>query len=299
MAGAPLELGIATGQTEPFARTADRWRQIEALGFDSAWIFDHFMGSNQQAADHTYLEAWTALAGLAMVTSRVNIGILVSGNTYRSPALVAKQAVTIDHISNGRVIIGLGAGWHVPSTRRMASPSRRPASASALRGGDQVIKLLTTQERSTFNGRYYQLDDAPFEPRPVRASGIPVVVGTSGERMLKIVARYADRWNMVGTPEQIKEKEADAGGVRRRWPRSGRDRLVGGGVAGARRRRPARLGRVLPRPRRPLPRGWRAGGDLPVAAQRHWSRSSGSRRSCRRCARGRAAKTGKLKCIVE
>src|SRR5688572_4910376 len=114
MAGTPLEFGIATGQTEPFVRTADRWRQIEALGFDSAWIFDHFMGSNSEAPDHTYLEAWTALAGLAMVTSRVSLGILVSGNTYRSPALVAKQAVTIDHISNGRVIIGLGAGWHVP-----------------------------------------------------------------------------------------------------------------------------------------------------------------------------------------
>ena len=207
MAGAPLELGIATGQTEPFARTADRWRQIEALGFDSAWIFDHFMGSNQQAADHTYLEAWTALAGLAMVTSRVNIGILVSGNTYRSPALVAKQAVTIDHISNGRVIIGLGAGWHVPEHQAYgftfpSAGERVSRFAEAI----QVIKLLTTQERSTFNGRYYQLDDAPFEPRPVRASGIPAVVGTSGERMLKIVARYADRWNMVGTPEQIKEK---------------------------------------------------------------------------------------------
>jgi F420-dependent oxidoreductase-like protein len=202
----PLELGIATAQTEPFARTADRWRQIEALGFDSAWLFDHFM-TTTKVPDHTYLEAWTALAGLAMVTSRVNIGILVSGNTYRPPALLAKEAVTIDHISNGRVIIGLGAGWHEPEHRAygffLPSPGERVSRfAEAL----QVIKALMTQERATFPGRYYQLDDAPFEPRPVRPTGIPITVGTSGPRMLGLVARYADRWNMVGSPEQIAER---------------------------------------------------------------------------------------------
>lgn len=207
MAGRPLAFGIATGQTEPFARTADRWRQIEGLGFDSAWIFDHFMGANSSAPDHTYLEAWTALAGLAMVTSRVAIGILVSGNTYRLPALLAKQAVTVDQISNGRVVIGLGAGWHEPEHRaygfHFPSPGERVARfAEAM----QIIKSLTTQERTTFQGRYYQLEDAPFEPRPVRPTGIPIVVGTSGERMLKLVARHADTWNMVGSPEQIKER---------------------------------------------------------------------------------------------
>ncbi len=207
MAGTPLEFGIATGQTEPFARTADRWRQIEALGFDSAWIFDHFMTTGGQPEDHTYLEAWTALAGLAMVTSRVALGILVSGNTYRSPALLAKQAVTVDHISNGRLVIGLGAGWHEPEHRAYGFFFPPPGERLArFEEAMQVIKQLTTQERSTFQGRYYQLDNAPFEPRPVRPEGIPIVVGTSGERMLKLVARYADRWNMVGSPEQIKER---------------------------------------------------------------------------------------------
>ena len=207
MAGFPLEIGIATGPTEPFARTADRWRQIEGLGFDSAWIFDHFMGANGSAPDHTYLEAWTTLAGLAMVTSRVKIGILVNGNTYRLPSLLAKEAVTVDHISNGRVIIGLGAGWHEPEHRAYGftfpSPGERVARFEE---AIQIIKSLNTQERTTFQGRYYQLENAPFEPRPVRPEGIPIVVGTSGERMLKIVARYADIWNMVGSPEQIKER---------------------------------------------------------------------------------------------
>lgn len=207
MAGTPLEFGIATGQTEPFARTAGRWRQVEALGFDSAWLFDHFMAAGGNPNDHTYLEAWTALAGLAMVTSRVAIGILVSGNTYRPPALLAKQAVTIDHISNGRVIIGLGAGWHEPEHRAFGFPFPPPGERVArFAEAMQVIRLLTTAERPSFEGRYYRLADAPFEPRPVRPGGIPIVVGTSGERMLGLVARYADRWNMVGSPEQIAEK---------------------------------------------------------------------------------------------
>ena len=178
-----------------------------------------------------------------MVTSRVDIGILVSGNTYRPPALLAKEAVTIDHISNGRVIIGLGAGWHEPEHRAygffLPSPGERVSRfAEAL----QLIKALMTQERATFPGRYYQLDDAPFEPRPVRPTGIPITVGTSGPRMLGLVARYADRWNMVGSPEQIADAAAPPGSLREGRARSGRDRLVRRRLAGSRRRRPALLG---------------------------------------------------------
>lgn len=203
----PLELGIATGQTEPYATMVEKWRQVEALGFDSAWLFDHFMTTTAGSTDHTYLEAWTTLAGLAMATSRVKLGILVSGNTYRPPALLAKQAVTVDHISDGRLIIGLGAGWHEPEHRAFgfffpSAGERVGRFAEAL----TVLTSLMGQERSTFHGRYYQLEDAPFEPRPVRPGGIPIVVGTSGERMLRLVARYADRWNMVGNPDQIKAK---------------------------------------------------------------------------------------------
>ncbi len=202
----PMELGIATAQTEPFAQTAERWRAIETLGFDSAWLFDHFM-TTSKVPDHTYLEAWTALAALAMVTSRVGLGILVSGNTYRPPALLAKEAVTVDHISNGRLTIGLGAGWHEPEHRAYGfffpSPVERVARFEE---SLQVIRALLTEERATFAGRYYQLEDAPFEPKPVRPTGIPIVVGTSGERMLRLVARYADSWNMVGSPEEIAER---------------------------------------------------------------------------------------------
>lgn len=204
--GPPLELGLCTAQTMSWPETAERWRQIEDFGFDSAWLFDHFM-STSGGSDHTYLEAWTALAGLAAGTSRVQLGVLVTGNTYRSPVLLAKEAVTVDQISNGRLILGLGAGWHEPEHRAYGFPFPPPGERVArFRESVQVIKALLGQERATYAGRYYQLQDAPFEPKPVRPSGIPLVVGTRGARMLRLVAEYADRWNMVGSPDEIRER---------------------------------------------------------------------------------------------
>ena len=202
-----MRFGLATGQTIPWPALVERWRQIEALGFDSAWVYDHFMETGGGTGNHWYFEAWTALAGLAMTTSRIDVGVVVSGNTYRPPALVAKEAATIDHITNGRLVLGLGAGWfeteHVAYGYPFPSPGERVAR---FREAVQVIKGLLTEERATFQGRYYQLHDAPFEPKAVRPGGIPLLVGTRGERMLRIVARYADVWNMVGGPEQVAER---------------------------------------------------------------------------------------------
>jgi F420-dependent oxidoreductase-like protein len=203
--GFPFQVGIAAAQTESWATVADRWRQVEALGFDSAWLFDHFMATGS-AADHTYLEAWTALAGLAALTTRLQLGVLVTGNTYRSPALLAKQAATVDHISRGRLILGLGAGWHEPEHRAYGFPFSPPGErVSRFKEAVQLIRALFREERATFTGRYYQLEDAPFEPKPVRPGGIPLVIGTRGPRMLGIVAQYADIWNMVGPPERVRE----------------------------------------------------------------------------------------------
>lgn len=201
----PFRFGIAAAQTVPWETLTERWRVVEELGFDSAWVFDHFMSTNRDA-NHWHLEAWTALAGLAALTSRVQLGVLVSGNTYRPPSLLAKQAVTVDHISNGRLIIGMGAGWHEPEHTAydfyFPPPGER---VSRFREAMEVIKSLTTQERSDFDGRYYHLRDAPFEPKPVRPEGIPLLIGTRGSRMLGLTARYADIWNAVASPEQFRE----------------------------------------------------------------------------------------------
>jgi F420-dependent oxidoreductase-like protein len=201
----PFQVGIATGQTEAWATTVERWRTIEALGFDSAWLFDHFMAAGGGSVDDTYLEAWTALAGLAALTPRVQLGVLVSGNTYRHPALLAKEAVTVDHISGGRVVLGLGAGWHEREHRAYGFPFPTPGErVGRFKEAIQIIRSLLSQERTTFAGRYYQVENAPFQPRPVRPGGIPITVGTRGPRMLRIVAEYADTWNMVGTPEDVR-----------------------------------------------------------------------------------------------
>ena len=120
----PLRFGLGTGNRRPFAELAEEWQMIEALGFDTAWVVDHFMAENDERKP--YYEAWTLITALGMLTERLRFGILVSGNTYRNPSLLAKQAVTIDHATNGRVELGIGAGWMERTRRGLdeADPAR-------------------------------------------------------------------------------------------------------------------------------------------------------------------------------
>ncbi|HEX5501959.1 MAG TPA: LLM class flavin-dependent oxidoreductase [Thermomicrobiales bacterium] len=202
-----MRLGLCTAQVMDWDTLVERWRRIEAFGFDSAWLFDHFMGGADRAGNQWYLEGWTALAGLAMATSRVDIGVLVSGNTYRPPALLAKEALTVDHISNGRLILGLGAGWYEAEHEAygFAFPSAGERVAR-FREAVELVEALLTEHRATYAGDYYRLRDAPSEPKALRSPGIPLLFGTSGPKMLRIAAAHADVWNMVGTPEQIHER---------------------------------------------------------------------------------------------
>ena len=190
-----LDFGIVTGQhRRPLAQIEEHWRFAEETGWDSAWAFDHFFSLGSSELDQT-LEGWTLLAALAVKTSRVKLGLMVTGNTHRNPAIVAKQAVTVDHLSNGRLILGMGAGWQ--EREHAAYGLDFPSARERVdRFGEamEIIRLLETQERSTFEGRYYRLDNAPFEPKPVHGH-IPVLIGTAGKRMLRHVARYADLWD--------------------------------------------------------------------------------------------------------
>jgi alkanesulfonate monooxygenase SsuD/methylene tetrahydromethanopterin reductase-like flavin-dependent oxidoreductase (luciferase family) len=197
----PLRFGIVLGQRAAWPELVARTKEVEARGFDDFNVVDHFFGL-RDVMEPT-LEAYTALAALAPHTERVRLGVMVCGNTYRNPAFLLKQAITVDHISNGRVDFGVGAGWtereheayswDFPSARE-----RVERFAEAL----EIWDLLQSRERTTYDGRYYQLLDAPFEPKAIQQPRLPVLIGASGPRMLRLTAKHADIWNARGTPAE-------------------------------------------------------------------------------------------------
>ena len=185
-------------QMQTWAQTLDEFQLAEDLGFDHAWLVDHFVDTDG-SPDLPCLEAWTLLAALAAKTSRIRLGVLVTSNTFRHPALLAKEAVTVDHVSGGRLILGLGTGWHEDEHRRFGI-DLPPVGERVDRLEEAIVMIrgLTSQQRTTFAGRYYHLDDAPFQPRPVQAH-IPLLIAAHRPRMLRLAARYADQWDTFVT----------------------------------------------------------------------------------------------------
>jgi F420-dependent oxidoreductase-like protein len=154
------------------------------------------------------LEAWTMLGALAMQTSTLRIGTMVTGNTYRHPAVLAKMATTVDILSGGRLNLGLGAGWFELEHRAydIAFPGLRDR-LQMLDEALHVMKRLWTEAQPTFTGKYYQLRDAYFEPKSVQRPHPPIMIGAAGEQVaLRIVARHADAWNTFGSPEILGRK---------------------------------------------------------------------------------------------
>ena len=203
----PLRFGICTDQNLPWPTLVERWRYFERLGFDSIWDCDHYIQPSRPTGP--YFEGWTLLAGLAAMTERIRIGVLVSCNTFRHPALLAKEAVTVDHISNGRLELGLGAGWYRPEHEQYGIPF--PANAELVgrfTEAVEVIDALMRDEVVSYEGRYYQLREAAFRPGPIQRPRPPLTLGAHGPKMLGIVARHADAWNSFGTPDEIRERNA-------------------------------------------------------------------------------------------
>jgi F420-dependent oxidoreductase-like protein len=185
----------------------DRVQFAESAGFDGAWVFDHFKPLYGDS-NGPCLEAWTLLAGLAAVTRRVRLGVLVTGITYRHPSILATEAITVDHISNGRLEIGMGAAWHEPEHEELGIPfPPLKERAERLEEGVQVMRLLMTKDRATFAGRHYQLARASYHPRPVQRPHPPIWIGAGGEQlMLPIVARQADAWHAFGSDDSLTRK---------------------------------------------------------------------------------------------
>jgi F420-dependent oxidoreductase-like protein len=200
-----VRFGICTDQNLPFDTLVERWQYFEQLGFDSAWDCDHF--NQPSRPDGPYFEGWTLLAALAARTERIRIGVLVSSNTFRHPALIAQQAVTLDHISNGRLELGFGAGWFVAEHERFGIEFPPPRErVDEFHEAVQVVDSLLRNETTTFAGKYYQLEDAYVRPAPVQRPRPPLTLGAHRRRMLRICAEYADSWNSFGTVDEMRER---------------------------------------------------------------------------------------------
>lgn len=191
---------MSAPQNAPYQEIRRFWREAEVLGFDTAFVCDHFMISpvpTSSPADRCF-EAWSLLAALAAETERIRLGVLVSGNTYRHPAIVAKMAATIDHVSDGRLILGMGAAWMEREHAAYGIPFYTPGGrARRLAEAVEVIKKLFTKERSTFTGKYYALKDAPFEPKAVQRPHPAILIGGMGAKVVQpLAARHAQMWHL-------------------------------------------------------------------------------------------------------
>ena len=200
-----LKFGVTVVQSDPYPVLVKKWRYFEQLGFDSIWHCDHLLRSLDPTAP--LFEGWTLLAAMASETSRIRVGALVSSNVLRHPALLAQQAITVDHISGGRLELGIGCGWFEEEHRRFGIPLFEPGPrVDRFSEAMEIIDPLLRGDTVSHEGRHYRLSEARLRPRPVQRPRPPFTVAAHGPRMLGICARFADRWNSFGTVEEIAER---------------------------------------------------------------------------------------------
>ncbi|MFZ0546885.1 MAG: LLM class flavin-dependent oxidoreductase [Candidatus Promineifilaceae bacterium] len=196
-----------TGIAPTYTELRERALAAETAGFDSIWLFDHLLFRSAES-EHTegIWECWTLLSALADATSRVELGTLVLCTTFRSPALLAKMAHTVDEVSNGRLILGVGAGWHKPEFDAFGYPFDH--RAGRFEEALQIIAPLLKGETVNFSGKYYRVENCVVKPLGPRPEGIPLLVGAGRPRMLRLTARYADQWNTawLGDPAGLPER---------------------------------------------------------------------------------------------
>jgi F420-dependent oxidoreductase-like protein len=202
----PLRFGLKlSGQDTTIEALRAVWRIADEGGFDHVWDFDHLASIGDGGPDRPIYEGWTLQAAIAEATKRVRIGCLVTGNTYRNPALLAKEAVTVDHLSGGRLEFGIGAAW-AEIEHQMYGIEGLDHRVGRLSESLRIIKSLFTEERTSFDGRYYHFKDAIANPKPIQKPYPPFWIGASGPTTLRLVARHADVWNIAGgDPDRVKE----------------------------------------------------------------------------------------------
>jgi F420-dependent oxidoreductase-like protein len=202
----PIRFGIATGQQRcRWSQLRELWEAADRAGYDSLWTGDHLYAIFAEPSAPTF-ESWTTLAALSQHTTRARIGSLVNCNGFRNPCLTAKMAVTLDHLSQGRFILGLGAGWFEQEHRSLGfefKPTHQ--RLEALDEACRIIKGMLADGKATFRGKHYDISDAVCSPNAVQRPRPPLMIAGQGENvLLKIVARHADMWNTHGSPERMK-----------------------------------------------------------------------------------------------
>ncbi|MGI9324072.1 MAG: TIGR03560 family F420-dependent LLM class oxidoreductase [Pseudomonadales bacterium] len=192
--------------SQPYSDVLALAQHVERTGWDGFWYADHFM-PNAEDTSAPWPEAWTTISAIAACVPRLRIGTLVTGNTYRHPAVLAKMAATLDHISEGRVVLGLGAGWQENEHAQYGLDFYDvPQRLARLDEACQVINSLYQHTKASFAGQFYQLTDATLEPKPIQQP-LPLMVGGGGEKVtLRITAEHAHEWNVWGTVETLQQK---------------------------------------------------------------------------------------------
>jgi F420-dependent oxidoreductase-like protein len=202
-----MRFGLDVAQQRmPWDEVVSRVQFAEELGFDGAWGFDHFQPMYGEGPGEAF-DGVTTLAALAGQTSRIRLGLLVAGVTYRHPSVFATQMMTIDHASHGRLELSLGAAWHDKEHIELGIPfPSTSARFDLLEDALEIIQRLSTGEKVSYDGKQVSLKDAQILPRPVQSPHPPIWIGGNGpKRTLPLVARYADVWHAFGTPNSMKE----------------------------------------------------------------------------------------------
>jgi probable F420-dependent oxidoreductase len=205
----PISENRATGRTAPYALVRSMAKQAEASGFDSIWVFDHLLSRRPDEPTGGIWECWTILTALAEATERVELGTLVLCGPFRNPALLAKMADTFDEVSGGRLILGLGAGWHKPEFDAFGYPFDH--LANRFEEALKIIVPLLREGKVDFHGQYSSAVDCELRPRGPRPGGPPILVAGLKPRMLRLTAEYADSWNTawMGSTDVLIERRTE------------------------------------------------------------------------------------------
>ncbi|MFV0317806.1 MAG: LLM class flavin-dependent oxidoreductase [Microthrixaceae bacterium] len=203
-----MRFSVWPSPSQPVSDLLEVARHADSTGWDGLYVSDHFMGDGAGfgAVDAPVLESTALIAALANATEHLRLGSLVLGTTYRHPAVLANWAATVDRLSGGRLVLGLGAGWQTNEHDQygIALPPTGDRVARFVESV-QVTRALLREERSTFAGVWFKITDAVCEPKPLQQP-LPILIGAKGDRMLGVAARFADEWNCWGLPDTVAQR---------------------------------------------------------------------------------------------